>query len=249
MNTYGTLKTAIADWLDREDLVGQIPTFVRLGEDDIYDGLRCHHNEFTATYTEVNYTLADNPAIPVTDDLVRKLPSNFREMRLVTLNDRPLKETSMQQLQRRIVNGSDSEVRYFALFAREISFSQDIGLVADWDEGTSLVYRFYGTESLDAMPSYQTGQNPVETPPVAGAVPEDNVQVETNTTRLLQHSPNLYLAAALRHAYSYLREPEKMAEWEAKFRVSKAMVQASSTELVGSTVSIRNAYPDSLRSY
>jgi hypothetical protein len=249
MNTYGTLKTAIADWLDREDMTGMIPSFIRLAESDIYSGLRCPDNEFVATATNAEYTLADNQPVVVTDDLITQLPSNFREMRQVIWDDTPLVEISNQRLQGRLMDNVDSKPTYFAIANRQIAFSQPLGAVADWEDTSVLVYRFYGVESLDAMPSYQTSQNPVETPPVAGAAPEGNVQQDNNTTRMLQQHPNMYLYGALRHAYVYLREPDKAAGMEAEFLKARGMVERAATELTGSTVSMTNAYADSLRSY
>jgi hypothetical protein len=249
MNTYGTLKATIADWLDREDLTGQIPTFIRLAEGDIYDGLRCHDNEFTMVADKVSYTLAGNPPLVTTDELITNLPSNYREMRLVTWNDRPLEHISQQHMQRNVWRVDSNTVRSFAISGRQIEFFAPLGPVADWEDTTKLVYRFYGTESLDGMPTYQTSQNPVESPVIEDNAPDGLVQTDSNTTRLLQQHPQMYLQGALRHAYLYLVQPQKAAEAEMEFLKAKARVEKSATELLGSTTSIRNAYTDSLRSY
>ena len=250
MNTYGTLKTALADWLDREDLVGQIPLFIRMAEDDIYDGLRCHHNEFEAVYSQTEYVLGDNAAVANEVGLYKILPSNFREMRLVTWEDRPLKEVTPQRMAALKFGEGITEVSYFAIKNRTIEMADSIpDDPAEWGESSKLVYWYYGTESLDSMPSYQTATNAVETPPIAGPDQEGNAQTDSNTTRLLQQFPNLYFAAALRHAYDYLQVPAKSAEWFARFNSAKARLQGSSTELTGSTVTVGNAYTDSLRSY
>jgi len=61
MQTYGELKTAVADWLDREDLVAQIPDFIRLTEAEIYRDLRCQDNEFKVTYNNAGWTIEGGP--------------------------------------------------------------------------------------------------------------------------------------------------------------------------------------------
>lgn len=242
ISTYGELKTTVAQWLDREDLAGVIPSFIRLAEEDIFDGLRCHDNEFTTTITSTEYTLGDNPPIATTDDLIYALPSNYREMKLVTWNDTPVQQVSQQRLQQVLTTLPSNQVAYFAIFDHKISFVSPLGPIADWDDAQTLVYRYYGTESLDAMPSYQTQQNPVETPPVPVGAPEDNVQSDTNTNRMLQHNPMIYLYATMRHAYIWLQQPERATFFEAQYMQARQRLEVTSSELQGSTATVINAY-------
>lgn len=48
ITTYGELKTAVANWLKRDDLVNRIPEFIAMGEDRVYNTLRIRELEATA---------------------------------------------------------------------------------------------------------------------------------------------------------------------------------------------------------
>ncbi len=51
INNYGTLKTAVANFLERDDLTNRIPEFISLAEDRIYLTLRIREMENSATIT------------------------------------------------------------------------------------------------------------------------------------------------------------------------------------------------------
>ena len=51
INNYGTLKTAIANWLERDDLVSRIPEFITLAEDRMDQKLRIRLMEHTVDLT------------------------------------------------------------------------------------------------------------------------------------------------------------------------------------------------------
>lgn len=71
LDTYGELKTAVADWLKRADLTSSIPTFVALAEANIRRDVRVRAMEQEATGTLTAVTLA--------------LPTRFLEARRVIL--------------------------------------------------------------------------------------------------------------------------------------------------------------------
>lgn len=71
LDTYGELKTAVADWLKRSDLTSNIPTFVGLAEANIRRDVRVRAMEQEATGTLTAVTLA--------------LPTRFLEARRVIL--------------------------------------------------------------------------------------------------------------------------------------------------------------------
>ena len=52
--TYDDLKTAVADWLDREDLTDRVPDFIAMGEAKISRRLRVAEMELTGSATMVN---------------------------------------------------------------------------------------------------------------------------------------------------------------------------------------------------
>lgn len=71
INTFGTLKSAVASWLHRSDLTATIPDFIALAESAIRRDVRCRAMEQTATGTLSASTLA--------------LPDRFAEARRVVL--------------------------------------------------------------------------------------------------------------------------------------------------------------------
>jgi hypothetical protein len=105
--TYGGLKAAIADWLDRGDLTAQIPDFVRLAEatiNKVFRSPRMVGNATVATAANTRYVA---------------LPADFLEMLFVTLTDEdyPLEQVSPQELAqlRRFRLKAAGSPRYFAI--------------------------------------------------------------------------------------------------------------------------------------
>lgn len=73
---YGTLKSAISDFLNRDDLTDAIPTFIQLAESDINRRLRLRRMLKRAT-------------APLTEHYVT-LPGDFLEARNIQLNSSPV---------------------------------------------------------------------------------------------------------------------------------------------------------------
>jgi hypothetical protein len=71
INTYATLKTSVASWVNRSDLTASIPDFVTLAEADIRRDVRVQAMESVATGTLTGETLAH--------------PTRFIEARRLTL--------------------------------------------------------------------------------------------------------------------------------------------------------------------
>lgn len=66
ITNYGELKTAVANWLKADDLTDQIPDFIALAEDRIFNELDDVHMEETATLT------IDAQEIALPDDFVEQ---------------------------------------------------------------------------------------------------------------------------------------------------------------------------------
>lgn len=79
INTYAELKSTIADFLARDDLTTQIPTFIQLAEGRMSRELETREQEKRAT---TNLTANDQYVT---------LPTDFREVREVKLNINPVK--------------------------------------------------------------------------------------------------------------------------------------------------------------
>ena len=235
ITTYGELKTAIADWLDREDLAGRIPSFIKMAETKVYRTLRTRENEFTKTWTEV-----DEPLSPI------DLPQNFREVKLITLDDLPLENISPQEFHRRSREGEQGERSYFTLIERKLYvYPWPTETPDDWGTFT-LEMIYYGTESITEMATWDTPTNPNAVPESGGDAPTTAVRDDSATTRLLQVAPDVLFYGALSEAYSYLLIPDKKAEYQAMFSAAVADLEqeGAMADLTGSTVGVSSIYFD-----
>ena len=78
ISTYGTLKTAIANYLTRSDLTSRIPEFIELAEDRIAHDLRVRAMETSADIT--------------IDAQTEALPTGFLQMRRFYLSTDPVRK-------------------------------------------------------------------------------------------------------------------------------------------------------------
>jgi len=113
-STYGGLKTAVADWLDRADLTARIPDFVSLATVTLNKVLRTRRMTTTATVAMVAGTRYSTG------------PTDMIEPLFVTLTDEdnPLEQVSPQQLValRRFRFRAQGIPRFFALLGGRIEF-------------------------------------------------------------------------------------------------------------------------------
>jgi hypothetical protein len=243
METYGELKTTVADWLDREDLVAQIPDFIRLTEAEIYRDLRCQDNEFKVTYDNAGWTIEGRPTEVVYDGVFKILPPNYREMKLVTWAGRALECVSLQRLQGFLEQQFGGLTYYYAMSNRQVQFYNILNDDATtWGDGVQLVYNYYGTESLDSYPIWQVETNPVEDPPIEDNNPLYIDQSDANTTRMFQRNPDVYLHGAMFFASLYLKKPDEAAAWKTLFSNALVSIKRESklASLTGSTNAVSN---------
>ncbi|MEM1191742.1 MAG: hypothetical protein AAGI72_24665 [Pseudomonadota bacterium] len=239
MNNYGELRSYLAAKLNREDLTGRIPTFVRLAESDIYRTLRCRDNEFTVTFDQ------SSPA-----GSASVLPEHFLEMRGVFWNNLPLRHISFQRLQDERFNSRNAEPLVFSTHDRRLLIDGPVDDdPANWEATDTLELYFYGAESLTgAFPKWNTELNPVDAlnAELTNVVP--GASTDANQTRLLLRQPNLYLYGALHHAYDFLQQEVDADRWLAKFgQVMQAIeIATDEAELTGSTAIAESPYGDQL---
>ena len=98
INTYGTLQTAVANWLDRDDLTDRIPEFIALCEATFNRVLRIRAMETTVSDTTVGGTKTD------------ALPTGYLQMREIHLTTSPVVSLSYitPEIMYRIRSGSTS---------------------------------------------------------------------------------------------------------------------------------------------
>lgn len=110
ISTYTELKSAVADWLNREDLTAVIPTFVALTEADVNRSLRVRD---MMTRAELNWD--DSSVVP--------LPSDFLELYSIEQTYPPdghvvppLQYVGMDELKRLKVGQPTGTPRWYTIF-------------------------------------------------------------------------------------------------------------------------------------
>lgn len=110
ITTYAELKTAIADFLNRDDLTAVIPTFISLAEAQIARDVR-HWKQEKRVTTSV-------------DERYENLPNDWLEIKLVALTTGKMLQTvSMSEMaEMRAASSTAATPRYVRLTADQIEF-------------------------------------------------------------------------------------------------------------------------------
>lgn len=110
ITTYAELKTAMADFLNRDDLTAVIPTFISLAEAQIARDVR-HWKQEKRVTTSV-------------DERYENLPNDWLEIKLVALTTGKMLQTvSMSEMaEMRAASGTAATPRYVRLTADQIEF-------------------------------------------------------------------------------------------------------------------------------
>ena len=113
ISNYTELKTAVANWLDRDDLTDRIPEFIALAEARFNRVLRLRSME--AKYTANTVAAQRNLA----------LPASYIQMRNFQVNTSPLTTLSYvtPEIYDRVWGGSTSGTpKFYTILANEVSF-------------------------------------------------------------------------------------------------------------------------------
>ena len=113
IGTYAELQTAVANWLDRDDLTARIPEFIALAEARFNRVLRLRSME--AKYTANTVASQRNLA----------LPASYIQMRNFQVNTSPLTTLSYvtPEIYDRLWGGSTSGIpKFYTILANEVSF-------------------------------------------------------------------------------------------------------------------------------
>ena len=113
ISNYTELKTAVANWLDRDDLTDRIPEFIALAEARFNRVLRLRS-------MEVKYT-----ASTVAGQRNLALPASYIQMRNFQVNSSPLTTLSYvtPEIYDRVWGGSTSGTpKFYTILANEVSF-------------------------------------------------------------------------------------------------------------------------------
>ena len=78
MNTFTSLKTAIANWLDRDDLTAYIPDFITMAESQVYRDLRIRCMEASLSESITSGVVA--------------VPTGYKEMKFAYIDGTPVQK-------------------------------------------------------------------------------------------------------------------------------------------------------------
>ena len=122
IGTYAELQTAVANWLDRDDLTDRIPEFIALAEARFNRVLRLRSME--AKYTANTVASQRNLA----------LPASYIQMRNFQVNSSPLTTLSYvtPEIYDRLWGGSTGGTpKFYTILANEVSFGPIPGSVME----------------------------------------------------------------------------------------------------------------------
>jgi len=122
IGTYAELQTAVANWLDRDDLTDRIPEFITLAESRFNRLLRLRSME--AKYTANTVAAQRNLA----------LPTGYIQMRNFQVNTSPLTTLSYvtPEIYDRLWGGSTGGTpKFYTILANEVSFGPIPGSVME----------------------------------------------------------------------------------------------------------------------
>ena len=220
---YQDLQDAIRDWINRDDLIARIPTFIYLAERKMFRRYRNPNNEKTITYDmRVDPDAMDPDQIAVDQKI--QLPTDYLEMLTFQINGVPLKRISLTEMQQRLNVGSSSfsgtsqgEPKFFARQRRNIFFSP-------YPTGDTFITMIYYCDL--------TG----------------NLVLGDDDNDVLRTAPDLYLYGSLLQAQPFLKptddEWQLIPTWRDMYEDAFGLIeyQRDEDERSGSNVEIRSAF-------
>ena len=212
LDTYGALKTEVAEWLERTDLDARIPTFIEMAEQRIFRELRTPNNE-------VVMNISWDYAAPFQIEL----PADYMEAKTASWNGVPMDRISDREFL--ALPARTGTPDRFARIADRIFIypapPYDSAAPTDPEKSPG------GTFDLIYWADFSgLGQG------AAG---------DADTNSVLRIAGGLYLFGALSEGCSFLMEDQRVALWEAKFTqlMSSLNREARRAELSGAPMSMR----------
>jgi hypothetical protein len=199
----GTLKAEIAAYLyDRSDLTAQIPNFIDMAQKRLFRVLQCQENEKLASGT-----------LPANE---YALPADYKALRYILVNDKPMESVSDIELRSRLKNQpGNGEPSAFSRIDTKWIFHPPP------DDTYDINLYYYADLSSD-------------------------VTSDVATNAVLTAYPDLYVWGSLLMAAPYLNEDNRIGTWKALYDDTLQTINERTfdQEYSGSNISVRNAYGD-----
>lgn len=223
IENYQDLQDAVRDWLNRDDLVARIPTFIYLAERKIFRRYRTPNNEKTITFDQRAVPDGGDPSQIILSETLA-IPADYLETLTLQANGQPMIRKSLTEIQSRIDAGQGTNTSTVqgppTLFARE--------------RRNLMIWPFPVGDTLFKFIYYcDLSGNLVD--------PGDDNDV-------LRTAPDLYIYGALAQAQPFLKptddEWQLLPTWKAMYEDAFGLIeyQRDEDERSGSVVTINSAF-------
>ena len=198
INTYATLQTAVANWLDRSDLTDRIPEFIALAEARMNRVLRL------AIMLNVDETTLGGATALVAGTRDYALPSGYLQMVDFHLRTSPITTLSYltpENMNRMWAGSQGGRPLAYTIFSDNASGTpiKKVRLGPSPDSGYDYSIMFY--KKIDALSDSNT------------------------TEQMLTNNPDVYLYGALLEAEPFLMNDQRVGLWLAAFEKAIADLQ------------------------
>ena len=198
INTYATLQTAVANWLDRSDLTDRIPEFIALAEARMNRTLRL------AIMLNVDQTTLGGAATLVSGTRDYALPSGYLQMVDFHLRTSPITTLSYltpENMNRMWAGSQGGKPLAYTIFSDNASGTPIKSVRLGPSPGSAYDYSIMFYKKIDALSDSNT------------------------TEQMLTDNPDVYLYGALLEAEPFLMNDQRVQLWAAAFQESLNALQ------------------------
>jgi len=198
INTYATLQTAVANWLDRSDLTDRIPEFISLAE------ARMNRTVRLSIMLNVDETTLGGAATLISGTRDYALPSGYLQMVDFHLSTSPITTLSYltpENMNRMWAGSQGGKPLAYTIFSDNSTGTpiKKVRLGPSPDSGYTYSMMFY--KKIDAL------------------------SVANTTEQMLTDNPDVYLYGALLEAEPFLMNDQRVQLWATAFQESLRALQ------------------------
>ena len=198
INTYATLQTAVANWLDRSDLTDRIPEFIALAEARMNRTLRL------SMMLNVDETTLGGAATLVAGTRDYALPSGYLQMvdfHLRTSPITPLSYLTPENMNRMWAGSQGGKPLAYTIFADNSTGTPIKKVRLGPSPASAYDYSIMFYKKIDAL------------------------SVANTTEQMLTDNPDIYLYGALLEAEPFLMNDQRVQLWATAFQESVRALQ------------------------
>ena len=198
INTYATLQTAVANWLDRSDLTDRIPEFIALAEARMNRVLRL------AIMLNVDQTTLGGAAALVAGTRDYALPSGYLQMLDFHLRTSPITTLSYltpENMNRMWAGSQGGRPVAYTIFSDNASGTPIKSVRLGPSPGSAYDYSITFYKKIDALSDSNT------------------------TEQMLTNNPDVYLYGALLEAEPFLMNDQRVQLWATAFQEALRALQ------------------------